>query len=107
MKGAQYAVIFSSTLRNPHDQEYFDLAEKMDVLVKKQTGFIGMKSFRNSNGEGVTISYWSSLKAIKDWKSNSEHLGAQQYGKEISYAEYHIEVCKIERSYSLNSTHYG
>ncbi len=91
-----YAVIFTS-IRNEGDDGYTEMAEKMEALAKTQEGFLGIESARNEMG--ITISYWTSLEAIKNWKANSEHLIAQQYGKQKWYSFYKVRICKVEREY--------
>ena len=74
-----YAVIFTS--REKLDSiGYAEMAERMDKLASEQEGYIGMQSARNEDGFGVTASYWQSLEAIKKWKANTEHQGAQKAG---------------------------
>ncbi len=91
-----YAVIFSS-VRTPVEAGYISMAEKMEELANQQPGFLGMESARNAIG--ITVSYWESLDAIKNWKQHSDHLIAQQYGREKWYSHYKTRICKVERDY--------
>lgn len=93
-----YAVIFTST-RTEEDNGYNKMSELMETLAKRQRGFIGLDSARNEIG--ITISYWDSLEAIKNWKENLQHQIAQKIGKEKWYSEYHVRICKVEREYSF------
>jgi heme-degrading monooxygenase HmoA len=93
-----YAVIFTSQ-RTEADPEYGEMAERMENLAKEQAGFLGIESFRDPEGAGVTISYWDSLEAIRAWKRNREHLDAQERGKEKWYAGYTVRVCRVEYDY--------
>ncbi len=93
-----YAVIFTS-LRNEGDDGYGDMAEKMEALVKTQEGYLGFESARNE--VGISISYWSSLESIKNWKAQSEHLLAQQLGRSAWYRYYKVRICKVEREYEF------
>jgi len=93
-----YAVIFTS-LRTEGDNGYGDMAAEMDALAKQQEGYLGIESARNEIG--ITISYWSSLEAIKNWKANTRHLVAQKQGREKWYAQYKVRICKIERDYEF------
>lgn len=54
--------------------------------ASQQDGFLGVESARNDMG--ITVSYWQSLEAIKNWKLQTEHLIAQQLGKEKWYKIY-------------------
>jgi len=93
-----YAVIFTSLLSEKTDG-YAEMSNKMEKLAKLQDGFLGMNSARNDIG--ITISYWDSLEAIKNWKQQSDHLIAQEKGKSDWYSWYNIKICKVEREYEF------
>ena len=91
-----YAVIFTS-IKNEGDDDYGKIAQRMDELAKQQPGYLGHESAR---GEiGITVSYWESLEAIRNWKMNSEHLFAQKKGREEFYSKYKVRIAKVERDY--------
>ena len=93
-----YAVIFTST-QNENILGYSEMADKMEHLAKQQKGFLGIDSARNN--VGITISYWKTLDAIKNWKQQSEHLQAQQKGRTDWYNWYNVRICKVEREYEF------
>ncbi len=93
-----YAVIFTST-RTEGDNGYNEMSELMESLAKKQSGFLGVDSARNKIG--ITVSYWESLETIKNWKQQSEHLLAQQKGRNEWYNWYNVRICKVEREYDF------
>jgi len=93
-----YAVIFTSLLSEKTDG-YAEMSNKMEKLAKLQDGFLGMNSARNDIG--ITISYWDSLEAIKNWKQQSDHLIAQEKGKSDWYSWYNIKICKVESEYEF------
>ncbi len=93
-----YAVIFTS-IRTVVDNNYAGMAERMVELAEQQPGYLGHESARNELG--ITVSYWSSLEAIQNWKMNTEHLSAQQNGREEWYAHYKTRICKVERDYGF------
>ncbi|WP_130736805.1 antibiotic biosynthesis monooxygenase [Flavobacterium sp. J27] len=93
-----YAVIFTST-RTDNDNGYSDMAEKMEALARLQPGFISVESARNEIG--ITVSYWESLEAIKNWKANLDHLAAQKKGRSEWYKNYKVRIAKIEREYDF------
>ena len=76
------------------------MTEKMETLATQQKGFIGIDSVRNEIG--ITVSYWESQDAIKNWKQQSEHLVAQLKGRQDWYNWYHVRICKVEREYDFN-----
>lgn len=94
-----YAVIFTSTL-SKDTKGYIEMAQKMKDLAKHQEGFLGIDSAREDIS--ITVSYWESLDAIKTWKQNSEHLIAQQKGRNKWYSWYNTRICKVEREYEFN-----
>ncbi len=96
-----YAVIFTSQ-RSEGDRGYEKMADSMASLAAKQAGFLGVESVRDGNGFGVTISYWESLDAIRNWKANEQHLAAQEKGKTIWYENYITRICLVEKEYGLN-----
>ncbi|MCG2459408.1 antibiotic biosynthesis monooxygenase [Flavobacteriaceae bacterium F89] len=97
-----YAVIFTS-LRTEGDNGYAEMAKRMEALASVQPGFLGLESAREELG--ITVSYWESMDAIAHWKSNSDHLLAQQKGKGDWYSWYKVRICKIERDYEFPSVH--
>ena len=97
-KPPYYAVIFTS-LKNPDDQDYRTMADRMVELVQQQEGFLGFESAREA--VGITVSYWRDLASIRAWKSDLEHREAQQKGKELWYRAYTIRIARVEQEYSL------
>jgi heme-degrading monooxygenase HmoA len=94
-----YAVIFTSQ-RTDGDRGYGKMSDAMEALASKQKGFLGIESARD-NELGITVSYWESLEAIKNWKDNSAHKIAQEKGKQEWYENYSVRICKVERNYSF------
>ena len=93
-----YAVIFTS-LRTGVDDGYSAMADEMEELARQQPGFLGVESAREETG--ITVSYWESLEAIKNWKANSRHLLAQKYGRDKWYTHYKTRICVVERDYQF------
>lgn len=97
-KPPYYAVVFTST-RTEGEQGYADMSLRMVELAQQQPGYLGHESARD--GVGITVSYWQSLDDIRNWKMNTEHLLAQQYGKEKWYSAYKVRICIVERDYGF------
>lgn len=95
---AYYAVIFTSK-HTTMTEGYSKMASEMEALAKLQNGFLGIESARDDLG--ITVSYWTSLDAIKRWKQNTDHLFAQQKGKEDWYSWYKVRICKVVRDYEF------
>jgi len=91
-----YAVIFSS-LRNADIEGYAETAARMVELAAEQPGFLGVESVREDLG--ITVSYWSDLLSIKQWKAQAEHRLAQQMGMDKWYSSYKTRIALVERDY--------
>ena len=87
-----YAVIFTSIL-NENMEGYDQMAEQMLRLVHQQPGFLGVDSARDKIG--ITVSYWSSLEAIDNWRKNLDHQSAKNLGKTKWYYSYNLKICKV------------
>ncbi len=95
-----YAVIFTS-LRTDIDEGYDKMAEKMVELAAQQQGYLGVESARNETG--ITVSYWKDLDSIKKWKQQTDHLLAQQLGRQKWYETYKTRISLVERDYGFES----
>jgi heme-degrading monooxygenase HmoA len=94
-----YAVIFTS-IRTAGDRGYAETSDRMVELASRQPGFLGIESVRDSEGVGITVSYWASTEAIAAWKAQAEHMLAQQRGQREWYQQYEIRVARVERAYA-------
>lgn len=92
-----YAVIFTS-VRTPGDNGYSEAAKRMRELAEQQPGFLGFETARQEIG--ISVSYWSSLEAIKAWKANAEHQATQKKAKKW-YSGFRVRVCRVEREYGF------
>ncbi|MBL0331078.1 MAG: antibiotic biosynthesis monooxygenase [Bacteroidetes bacterium] len=98
-KPPYYAVIFTSIVTEVREG-YSNTADRMLELAKEQEGYLGIESAREEIG--ITVSYWSSLEAIRNWKRNAEHLMAQEKGRKEWYQNYKTRICLVERDYEFN-----
>lgn len=92
-----YAVIFSS-IRTQGDNDYAATAEHMLALASRQPGFLGFESARQEIG--ISVSYWDSLDAIKNWKQHLDHRQAQQRAKDW-YTRFQVRICRVEQEYGF------
>ncbi|MEQ4452121.1 antibiotic biosynthesis monooxygenase family protein [Kosakonia sp. YIM B13605] len=95
-----YAVIFTS-VRTAVDDGYGAMSDRMMELAVNQPGFLGVDSAREE--VGITVSYWASLEAIKNWKMNAGHLIAQKTGREKWYHSFTTRICRVEKEYSFQA----
>ena len=97
-KPPYYAVVFTS-LRTEGDNGYSKMADRMVELAEQQKGFLGIESAREE--VGITVSYWKDLESIKLWKSNAEHINAQEKGHNIWYSNFKVRISKVENDYGI------
>lgn len=95
-----YAVIFSS-LRTEGDDGYGAMAQRMLELARRQEGFLGVESARETIG--ITVSYWRDRESIARWKADAEHRAVQELGREKWYASYRIRMAKVEEERAFES----
>ena len=100
-KPPYYAVIFTS-IQSSNTDGYAAMAERMVELARRQPGFLGIESAREDIG--ITVSYWSSLEAIRNWKANTEHGTAQRQGRDTWYSAYQIRIALVERDYGVDAS---
>ncbi|WP_086481944.1 antibiotic biosynthesis monooxygenase family protein [Oceanospirillum sanctuarii] len=97
-KPPYYAVIFTS-IRTEGDNGYGETANRMAELAEQQPGYLGAESAREE--VGITVSYWTDLESIKNWKANTEHLEAQKTGRKLWYESFKVRISKVERDYGI------
>lgn len=94
-----YAVIFTSE-RTEIENGYAETSDRMVELAAEQTGFLGVESARNEIG--ITVSYWTDLASIKNWKMNAEHTIARETGRSDWYKAFKVRIAKVERDYDFS-----
>ncbi len=97
-----YAVIFTSR-RTPVEDGYEDASAKMMELAARQPGFLGVESARDATGLGMTVSYWTTLEAIANWRNDAQHRVAQVTGRKKWYSHYETRIARVERSYRFSA----
>ena len=89
--------VFRSRLRPGVRDEYVALVERMNELAKTMPGYISHKGFFADDGERVTIVEFEHEEGLRAWRTNPEHIAAQKLARQRYYAEYHIQVCTLDR----------
>ena len=72
----------------------------MAELAMTMPGYLGIESARDTNGFGITVSYWQDEESIRHWKVQLEHRDAQERGKTEWYAHYELRIARVERAYA-------
>jgi len=92
-----YAVIFRAKIAGL-DEEYSRVAERMKELALGKYGCIEFVSVTQGSEE-IAISYWENQNQIQKWRSNSEHILAQELGRSKWYESYKVQVVEVIRAY--------
>ncbi|PZU07094.1 antibiotic biosynthesis monooxygenase [Sphingomonas sp.] len=98
-KRSGIAVIFRS-LRNGLDEAgYAAAAKMMDEEARRQPGFLGIDSVRDTDGHGITISYWADEEAAIAWRNHAGHAAIRARGRAEWYENYEVIVAGVTRGY--------
>ena len=93
------AVVFTS-VPGEDDRGYDVMSERMFDLAPRQPGYLGVETAHDSEaGAAITVSYWADEDAARAWKQVTEHLVAQQRGRDAWYADYRVRVAVVHRDY--------
>lgn len=95
-----YVVIFRAQAQSL-DAEYSAMAGQLRQMALDQFGCLDFTAVAE-NGSEIALSYWPDQASIRNWKQASEHLLAQQFGRERWYRAYSVEVAQIHRHYAFN-----
>ncbi|EOL8988592.1 antibiotic biosynthesis monooxygenase [Cronobacter dublinensis] len=99
------AVLFEAQALPQAQQRYFDLAAGLKPLLADAPGFIDLERFQSLTvpDRFLSLSWWESEEAVRQWKGNLMHQAAQQEGKERIFAHYRIRVAQVLRDYSSDT----
>lgn len=96
----KFIVIFRAKVRQI-DNEYTQVAARMRELALGQFGCLEFTAVTEGQDE-IALSYWPSEAHIRAWKAHSEHVLAQQLGRNNWYESYTVQVAEITREYSFS-----
>ncbi|TCO48956.1 antibiotic biosynthesis monooxygenase family protein [Actinocrispum wychmicini] len=96
-----YAVIITSALTGDDQEAYDAMAVRMAELSVRQPGYLGRQSQTGADGRELTVIYYRDAESITAWKRQTEHIEAQRLGRRKWYADYYIEVARVERAYGF------
>ena len=92
-----FVVIFRAQAK-ALDAEYSAMAAQMRELALTRFGCLDFTAVTEGDQE-VALSYWPDEASIRAWKQYTDHLMAQQLGRERWYASYVVEVAEVKRQY--------
>lgn len=98
-------VLFRTKMKaDANQEEYNQCAEHMYELVQQIPGFVSVTSYPEPDGGEVAIAYFATEGALDAWRTQAEHLLAQQRGRNDFYEDYEIQVCTIIRAYEFHQS---
>lgn len=104
MLSEKIVVVFRSRLRADADLSALEAAAmRMYELASAMPGFVSYKDFTASDGESVSIVEFADSTSLLAWRNHPDHRRMQQRGREEFMAEYHIQVCRLEREYAFKA----
>ncbi|HVY30274.1 MAG TPA: antibiotic biosynthesis monooxygenase [Polyangiaceae bacterium] len=90
-------VVFRNRLRPGVEQEYGEHANRIYDLALKMPGLVSSKDFTAEDGERLTVIEFRSAEELEAWRAQSEHLAAQERGRQHYFSEYSLQVCELVR----------
>ena len=97
------AVIFELQPQPGAPQRYFDLAASLRPALEASDGFISVERFESlaRPGHFLSLSFWRDEAAVRQWRCQGQHRGAQQEGRDAVLAGYRLRVAAVVRDYGL------
>ena len=98
------AVIFEVWPKGGHEQDYLNTAQELRTLLESLPGFISIERFRSMINEGkiLSLSFFESEDAIKEWRNTMEHRKAQALGRKRYFDNYRLRIAEVQRDYGMN-----
>lgn len=96
-----YAVIFRAK-SGALDAEYSAVAAALREMAIASFGCLEFVSVTEGRDE-IAISYWPDEDSIRKWKAHSDHVVAQQLGREKWYESYIVQIAEIKREYKFTA----
>jgi len=97
------AVIFEVEPHEGLGSRYFELAATLRPALEATDGFISVERFESLTRPGryLSLSFWRDEAAVRAWRCQGLHRGAQQEGRSTVFAGYRIRVAAVMRDYGL------
>jgi heme-degrading monooxygenase HmoA len=98
-----YAVIFEVEPKEGRRNDYLEIAAALRPELDKIDGFISIERFESLTNKGkvLSLSFWRDEAAVKRWREQLDHRGAQAKGRAEIFADYRISVVSVERQYGM------
>lgn len=101
-KGQSMFVVIFRAKTAKLDDEYSRVAQKLRDLALSEFGCLEFHAVTQGDTE-IALSYWPDQEKIRIWKQHSDHLIAQELGRQNWYESYSVQVCEVKRQYNSAS----
>ena len=97
-------VLFKVRTREGIDpDEYGARFVKLLAAAKAIPGFVSIKGFSAEDGEELALVEFRNHDALNQWRSQSDHMIAQDLGRSTYYTQYQVQVCDMVREYKFKA----
>jgi heme-degrading monooxygenase HmoA len=92
-----FAVIFEVQPKRERWDDYLALAKQLKPKLEAIDGFIDNERFASERTEGrlLSLSTWRDEKSVVRWRSQGEHHGVQEQGRNRIFEDYHLRVGEV------------
>ncbi len=98
------AVIFEVHPADGRKQDYLDIAAEMRPLLEQVDGFVSVERFQSLTDPSklLSLSYFRDEESVRNWRSLTDHRGAQAKGRGGVFDDYRLRVAEVVRDYGMH-----
>ncbi|HWT07914.1 MAG TPA: antibiotic biosynthesis monooxygenase [Roseomonas sp.] len=98
------AVIFEVEPAAGREDDYLAIAAALRAELETQPGFIAVERFRSITNPAklLSLSFWEDEEAVRNWRCQAAHRGAQKAGRGGVFAGYRLRVAGVLRDYGMH-----
>lgn len=94
-------VLFWSRLAAAAGEDYSSMAAEMVERARATPGFVGFESWKNEDGERLSVIHWQDADTMRLWANDARHRLAQKLGREKWYQHFRIEIADVTRGWEF------
>lgn len=97
------AVIFEVVPAEGKKETYLEIAAALKSELIKIEGFVSIERFQSFSDPNkvLSLSFWESEEAIREWRNLEIHRDAQSKGRKGIFKDYHLRVAHVVRDYGM------
>lgn len=93
--GPHYAVIFTSRSHETGRERYAETAAAMEEFATEQPGYLGIDNARSPGGQGVAVSYWRDLEAVRALRADAREKVASKHGRDTFEEMFSLRIALV------------